>query len=98
VPQHVMRSKNPRLLTITYREGEKGSGMLTFRAPASAVAVVRSKIEQQLHNPGPAAVRAGQTAAKSATGEDWWGDSYWRTNRNHSKWPSGDAEVQAGTK
>ena len=34
--------------------------------------------------------------------EDWWGDSYWRTTRNKSKWPQVPADgapgVPAGTK
>lgn len=90
---HVVPGKSPRLLTIRYREGETGSGTLTFRGSSAAV----TSLADTLTRPNTA-VKA--TATKTSTGEEWWGDVYWRTTRNKDKWPSASAgdTTAGGTK
>lgn len=89
---HLVPAKAPKLLTITYREGETGSGSVTFRAAASTITELADQIELQRKAPKTAALKTG---GNTATGLDWWGDNYWRTNRNKTKWPS-DTEAPGG--
>jgi hypothetical protein len=87
--------RSSRFLTITYSEGDK-SRMLTFKASTDDVTDMVGTINQRRKDP------KGASAKASKTEEDWWGDRYWRTNRNKAKWPNGDADPQgvpaAGTK
>lgn len=81
----VKLGKSSRLLTISYRNGEKISAV-TFKASAGSVASLRAVIEQR-RAPAPAAQTA-KAQPKTAGEEDWWGDHYWRTTHNRDKWPS----------
>jgi len=83
-----------RLLTINYRDDDK-TGTLTFRATATMAASLSDKIESQRKAALEAAAMPQRPAEKT-----WWGDSWWRTNRNHAKWQSPDADSQTavGTK
>ena len=87
--------KTPRLLSISYRDGDSTS-MVTFRAPAGEALAVARTIDDRRTDPKLAAAPA--TPDK----ETWWGDRYWRTNRNKDRWPSppqaDTAQVPAGTK
>jgi len=87
--------KTPRLLSISFRDGDATS-MVTFRAPAGeALAVSRIIDERRVDSK---LIAAPVTSAK----EIWWGDRYWRTTRNKDKWPSppqaDTTAVPAGTK
>ncbi len=90
--------KSTRLLTVTYKEGESGTGMVTFRASTSTISAINSEIDDQRKAPSAAAAST-KGVDKKATGEEWWGDTYWRTNRNKAKWPNGqtaDAQQSGG--
>jgi hypothetical protein len=90
--------KSPRLLHISYRDGEY-SRMVTFKAPASAITELNSSINA--HRKEPLSAAAKEPSVKTDP-ESWWGDKYWRTNRNKAKWPEVPAEnsptVAAATK
>lgn len=90
-------SKGARYLTITYREGDNPF-MMTFKAPAGEISDLVGTIEERRKGPQSGAAK---TSAK-AEPETWWGDKYWRTNRNKTKWPTTEAgdttSVPAGTK
>ena len=86
--------KGTRLLTVTYKEGESGTGMVTFRAATSTISAINSEIDDQKRAPAVATSTPTKSVDKKATGEDWWGDAYWRTNRNKSKWPGQTSEAQ----
>ncbi len=93
--------KSSRFLTIAYRNGENATALLTFKGSAGSVASLRDAIDQR-RTPAPAPETA-KTQAKEPVQDDWWGDRYWRTNRNRDKWPStqeqtGGPVVATGTK
>ena len=79
--------KSSRFLTITYKEGET-SRMMTFKAPTTEVSNLVTTIDERRKDPKEVAAKAAKTA------NDWWGDRYWKTNRNKQKWPNGDADSQ----
>jgi len=87
--------KTARLLSISFRDGDATS-MVTFRAPAGEALAVARTIDERRTDPKLAAVPS--TPGK----ETWWGDRYWRTNRNKDKWPSPqpaeNTGIPAGTK
>jgi hypothetical protein len=92
--------KGSRLLTITFKDGDE-SRMLTFKAPAYTVSHLLSTIDDRRQTPKTASVSASASAKASVTEtpEVWWGDRYWRTNRNKAKWPEGETQgVSAATK
>ncbi len=101
VSRHLWRVPVPtigrgvRLLTISYRDADK-SGMVTFKAPVPVAWNVWSAIDDRRKKP------AASTKAAVSVEEAWWGDKYWRTNRNKEKWaaaPTPDAPgIPAGTK
>ena len=88
--------KSERFLNITYREGET-SRMLTFKAPTGTVKELANAIDVRRVEPKPAAATA--LAPRPPINKDpeaWWGDQYWRTTRNKSKWPQSPAENTSG--
>ena len=89
--------KSERFLNITYREGDK-SRMLTFKAPTATVKELVNAIYERRKDPKAdtdAATLAARPSVKTDT-EAWWGDRYWRTNRNKSKWPQVPGETSTG--
>jgi hypothetical protein len=76
---------------------------VTFKAPASAITDLSSSINAHRKEPlsASATAAAKEPSVKTDT-ESWWGDKYWRTNRNKAKWPEVPAEnspaVAAATK
>jgi len=86
--------KGSRLLTITFKDGD-ASRMLTFKAPAPTVSHLVSTIDDRRETPKTAS--PASTSAKASvtqTPELWWGDRYWKTNRNKAKWPAPESEAQ----
>jgi hypothetical protein len=88
--------KGSRLLTITFKDGDD-TRMLTFKAPSYTVAHLASTIDDRRQSPKSSAESA--KASVTQTPEVWWGDRYWRTNRNKAKWPEGETQgATAATK
>ena len=105
--------KGARYLNISYSEGGS-SRMVTFKASATLVRSLEGTINERRNGPQQAKLTtqpvAQQTVAAAAgsskgsvktDGESWWGDKYWRTNRNKNKWPevpTDSPSTAAGTK
>lgn len=85
--------KGSRLLTITFKDGDD-SRMLTFKAPAHTVTHLVSAIDDRRESPKPASGSASAKASVTQAPEVWWGDRYWKTNRNKAKWPTPESETQ----
>ena len=85
--------KGSRLLTITFKDGD-ASRMLTFKAPAHTVSQLVSAIDDRRETPKTASASASAKASVTQTPEVWWGDRYWKTNRNKAKWPTPESETQ----
>src|SRR3984893_13181386 len=78
--------KGSRLLNITFKEGDD-TRMLTFKAPARTVSNLVSTIDDRRQGPKASSASASAKGSVTQTPEVWWGDKYWRTNRNKAKWP-----------
>jgi hypothetical protein len=70
-------------LTIAYKDAAGASGSLNFELTANQAAAARDTISAKKSNP--------QTA-NSIQSDDWWGDKYWKTNRNKDAWEGGAAQ------
>jgi len=66
-------------LVINYKDATGQTGKLDFELSSRQAADVRETI---------AAVNAAQNNTDPQSGE-WWGDKYWKTNRNKASWEAG---------
>jgi hypothetical protein len=89
-------SKRKQTLSISYKDSTGATGTLNFELAAAQASAARDMIA--LKKAPPQLSTAGQTT-------DWWGDRYWKTNRNKGLWDSSSAQTSqsgqtapAGTK
>lgn len=66
------------VLSISYKDASGATGTLKFEMPTLEAIDARENIEQK-KSP------AGESTATSQNSV-WWGDSYWKTNRNKAAW------------
>ena len=72
-------------LTISYKDAAGVTGKLSFEVSARIAASVQSTI---------ADVKALPDAATVANdSKDWWGDKYWKTERNKGTWDASTASA-----
>lgn len=88
---HLPWGKDEDVLNLSFRAHENSTGVLSFRVsgkdrPATGWAL-ESRIEEPKSAPRTTGVRLTQS---------WWGDRYWKTNRNAAAWPASESET-AGT-
>jgi hypothetical protein len=81
-----MIGKSARFLTIAYRTADDSAATVTFKAPAPIVSSLVSTIDERKAPEVEPAPLKTREAAKLAE-EQWWGNRYWRTLNNKSKWP-----------
>ena len=89
---HVLRkipvpsfARNPvETLTIAYKDAAGATGTLSFELTANQAAEIRSTI---------ASKKAAIAADIEARSSDWWGDRYWKTNRNQPGWDAQNAQA-----
>jgi hypothetical protein len=90
--------RKKQTLAINYKDPAGVSGTLNFELTASEATEVRFGIAQHQ--------AVAQNAASQQNPEDWWGDKYWKTNRNRASHdaatvvpaPAPTATVASGTK
>jgi len=84
-----------QVLSISYKDAAGASGTLNFELAANEAPVAQQTIETK---------KAGPQTAASQNSNDWWGDKYWKTNRNQGQWDAKSAQnapasaTPAGTK
>ncbi len=83
----LMPGHRKQTLTIGYKDSQGATGTLNFELAASQASAAREAIAAK-KNPVQA-----ETAAQS---NEWWGDKYWKTNRNQSVWEAKTAPAQPG--
>ena len=66
------------VLNISYKDSSGATGTLKFEMPTLEAIDARQRIEDKR-------APAGESAATSPNSQ-WWGDSYWKTNRNKAAW------------
>jgi len=69
-------------LTIAYKDATGAAGTLNFELTANQAGEVQDNI----------AAGKAFAAATAAPGNEWWGDRYWKTNRNKSEWQPQSAQ------
>lgn len=84
LPQRLHKTQT-QLLTVDFRNDQGEDRSMTFELAKQAASSVLSTI--QTHTVSPSSV-AGVTASKDgkSAGSVWWGDGYWKTNRNQDTW------------
>jgi hypothetical protein len=91
-----------QLLTLRFTDEENAERTMTIELPQEAASTAMDTIEAKagkLHADGKAAKAEGPSkkdAAPSKATGDWWGDKYWKTNRNAATWgkPAGSIAPQ----
>jgi hypothetical protein len=80
-------SRRRQTLVINYTDASGATGAVNFELAAYKAEEAQQTIAAK-KSPGPGPIDAqAQTA--------WWGDKYWRTNRNKAEWDARDAQVAA---
>jgi len=78
-------SRDPKeTLTIAYKDAAGATGTLSFELNASQAAQTRDSIAMK---------KALIDAANEARSNEWWGDKYWKTNRNKAAWEAQSAQT-----
>jgi hypothetical protein len=68
-------------LTVNYKDAAGVNGTLNFELTAAQASALLETIAIKKAAP--------DTAAFGKNDEDWWGDKYWKTNRNRNEWEGG---------
>ena len=78
--------KNKETLTISYKDAAGVTGKLSFEVTARLAASVQESITEQ---------KALPLAEATIDPNEWWGDKYWKTNRNKAAWETNTAAASA---
>ncbi|MGD0436604.1 MAG: hypothetical protein ABSB86_09060 [Bryobacteraceae bacterium] len=75
-------NKKKETLSVHFKDEAGATGTLNFELAAEEADHVRNMI---------AIMKAGpQNVLSSQSSNDWWGDKYWKTNRNKGAWEAGN--------
>lgn len=86
---HLPWGKQEEILSLSFRVDGNTIGVLNFQLSGKDLPSAEWALNSRMEEPESTA-RAGRVKL----GESWWGDKYWRTNRNVATWPA--AETEAG--
>jgi hypothetical protein len=75
--------KRKETLTINYKDAAGVAGTLNFELSASQAAEACDTI----------AAKKAFAAATALPSKEWWGDTWWKTNRNKSAWENQSAQT-----
>ena len=85
----VMPNRKKETLTINYKDAAGANGTLNFELTASQASTLLEIIEIKKATPA--------TATSGVSGDDWWGDKYWKTTRNRADWEGGPTTASQTT-
>jgi len=71
-------SRRKQVLVINYKDSSGATGAVNFELAAYKAADAQETIAAKRSPMSP--------AAAAAASNEWWGDSFWRTNRNKAQW------------
>ncbi len=94
LPKHLHRTET-QLLTLEFKNGLGESQTMTLELAKPAASNVLATIEE--HTSKPAESRAAEKAAVASSSDSknaWWGDDYWKTNRNQDTWAAKQASAK----
>jgi len=76
-----------QLLIVEFKNGLGESQTMTLSLAKPAASTVLSTIEEHTAKPAEkTTVASAKTDPKSDSKDAWWGDSFWKTNRNQDTW------------
>lgn len=89
LPKRLHRTET-QLLVLEFKNGLGESQSMTLELAKPAASDVLSTIEERTTKP------EGSKTAASADSKDsaWWGDSFWKTNRNQDSWAGKEASAK----
>ena len=73
----LMPGRKKETLTINYKDASGANGTMNFELSSSQAATLLEVIALKKSTP---------PAASTIASDDWWGDKYWKTNRNKPTW------------
>jgi hypothetical protein len=77
----LLPNRKKETLTINYKDPAGANGTLNFELASSQASALLEIIAIKKAIP--------EAAANSPSSDDWWGDKYWKTNRNRTDWEGG---------
>jgi hypothetical protein len=78
---NVMPNRKKETLTINYKDAAGANGTLNFELASSQASMLLEIIAIKKATPA--------ITASGVSGDDWWGDKYWKTTRNRADWEGG---------
>lgn len=78
--------------TVAFKDDKGALQTMTFAAGKQQVAKTVPALQAKVTKPQPGDARAAVAPAQQA--EAWWGDRYWKTDRNLNKWPGSASSNQ----
>lgn len=78
----LLPGRRKETLTIAYKDPAGVTGKLNFELSASQASAACDTI---------AAKKTSLEAGTASPSSDWWGDKFWKTNRNKAGWEGGNA-------
>jgi hypothetical protein len=89
VPVPSFFGKKKETLAINYKDASGAKGTLNFELSAREANATRDAIAAWQATP--------QTAGATPQSIEWWGDRFWKTNRNMGTWQTPTTAVTPGT-
>ncbi len=77
-----------QLLTVDFKNDEGEDRTMTLELAKPAAAAVLATIQEHTSSTDPLSLAAGGAGNRNAAtnGSAWWGDEYWKTNKNLTTW------------
>lgn len=88
--------KQEQILNLSFRGSNNEVGVVSFKIKGKDAGRTEWALKARVDSSQDASSAAGD-GARPKLPEAWWGDRWWRTNRNAALWPSTAADP-AGTK
>ena len=82
--------RKKQTLTVNYKDAAGANGTLNFELTAAQASALLDIIAIKKAIPQA-------TANSNQHSDDWWGDKYWKTNRNLTGWESGSTTAAQST-
>lgn len=77
----LLPNRKKQTLTVNFKDAAGVNGTMNFELTAERASALLETIAVAKATPSD--------AASSTQSPDWWGDKYWKTNRNRSDWEGG---------
>lgn len=91
LPKRLHRTET-QLLVLEFKNGLGENQSMTLELAKPAASSVLQTIEDRTGKPEEA--KAASANGDSKDKDAWWGDSYWKTNRNQDSWAAKEASAK----